>query len=219
MSFQGDVAGIGLGELLQGLARGGRDGVLNLFSDKISGCLGVRGGMLYLLPSPEEDEEHWRERSLRAWADDPKPLMETKRREAIARANRLETFYRMLETENLHFRFEPGPLPSPRPGAADQEGDEPWGQGLPVEYMLLEHARLSDESGGGDLEVDFYDIPRALDPSRFAPDVRDFLQECDGRSTLQEIADRLGWPLRQCHLNVLEHYRSGAIRLAQPREL
>ena len=216
MSFQGDVAGIGLGELLQGLARGGRDGVLTLYGERISGCLGVKGGMLYMLPAPEEDESLWRERSLRAWADDPKPLMETRRREAIARAERLETFYRMLETENMHFRFEPGAQPNAR---ATSEGEDPWGQGMPVEYMLLEHARLSDEGGGSDLNVEFFDLPRALDPSRFPPDVRDFLAQCDGSSTLQEIADRLGWPLRQCRLHILEHYKSGAVRLAQPREL
>ena len=216
MSFQGDVAGIGLGELLQGLARGGRDGVLNLFSDKVSGCLGVRSGMLYLMPGPDEDEERWRERSLRAWAQDPKPLMETRRREAIARAERLETFYRMLETDNLHFRFEPGQLPALN---AQDGADEPYGQGLPVEYMLLEHARLSDEGSGSELVVEMYDIPRAIDPSRYPPDVRDFLEQCEGRSTLLEIADRLGWPLRQCRLHVLQHYKSQAVRLAQPREL
>ena len=139
MSFQGDVAGIGLGELLQGLARGGRDGVLNLFSDRLSGCLGIRGGVLHLLPGPDEDDETWRERSLCAWADDPKPLMETRRRDAIARAHRLENFYRLLETRNLHFRFEPGPLPRAR--ATDDA--EPWGQGLPVEYMPVSYTHLT----------------------------------------------------------------------------
>jgi hypothetical protein len=215
MSFQGDVAGIGLGELLQGLARGGRDGVLNLFSERLSGCLGIRAGVLHLLPGPDEDEEVWRERSLSAWADDPKPLMETRRREAIARAHRLENFYRLLETRNLHFRFEPGAVPRAR-GADDAE---PWGQGQPVEYMLLEFARMSDEGSNQGLRVEEYDIPRAIDPGRFPPDVRDFLLQCDGRSTLQEIADRLGWPLRQCRGHVLEHYRAKAVRLAQPREL
>jgi hypothetical protein len=215
MSFQGDVAGIGLGELLQGLARGGRDGVLNLYSDHISGCLGIRGGMLFLMPGPDEDEETWRDRSLCAWADDPKPLMETRRREAIARAHRLETFYRLLDARNLHFRFDPGPLPKPRSG---DEG-EAYGQGMPVEYMLLEFARLTDESKAPGLNVEEYDIPRAIDPGRFPPDVRDFLLQCDGRSTLQEIADRLGWPLRQCRGHVLEHYKAKALRLAQPREL
>ncbi len=223
MSFQGDVAGIGLGELLQGLARGGRDGVLTLYGEKVSGALGLKGGMLYLLAGPDEDEEVWRERSQRAWAADPKPLMETKRREAIARAERLETFYRMLETSNLHFRFEPGPLPAPRQAAKRSEGeaasDEPWGQGMPVEYMLLEHARLTDEGEETGVVIEDFDIPRALDVSRFEPDVRDFLEECEGHSTLQEIADRLGWPLRQCRSNVHEHYTQGVIRLAQPREL
>jgi len=215
MSFQGDVAGIGLGELLQGLARGGRDGVLNLYGETISGSLGIKSGMLYLLPGPDEDDDMWRERSLAAWSDDPKPLMETRRRAAIARADRLETFYRMLETPNLHFRFEPGS----RPKVVAQDEDDPWGQGLPVEYMLLEHARLADEGSESGIIVESFDIPRAIDPGRFPPDVRDFLEQCDGRTSLLEISDRLGWPLRKTRLQVLEHYRSNAVRLAQPREL
>jgi hypothetical protein len=216
MSFQGDVAGIGLGELLQGLARGGRDGVLNLYGETISGSLGIRSGMLYLLPGPDEDETLWRDRSLAAWSDDPKPLMETRRRAAIARADRLETFYRLLETRNLHFRFEPGSMPRPQPGADDED---PWGQGTPVEYMLLEHARLADEGMESGIVVEDFDIPRAIDPNRYPPEVRDFLEQCNGRSTLLEIADRLGWPLRRCRLLVLEHYSAQALRLAQPREL
>ncbi|MCZ6596302.1 MAG: DUF4388 domain-containing protein [Planctomycetota bacterium] len=240
MSFQGDVAGIGLGELLQGLARGNRDGVLTLLGDRISGAIGLKGGMLYLLPGPDENDDLWRDRSLRAWVADPKPLMETQRREMIARAERLETFFQMLETSNLHFRFEQGELPLPhgatrkvakkvakKPEAIPlhderppQQQENPWGTGMPVEYMLLEHARLTDENTGANkLQIEFYDLPRALDPSRFATNVRDFLEQCDGASSLQEIADRLGWPLRQARGHVLEHYTSGAVRLAQPREL
>ena len=48
MSFQGDVAGIGLGELLQGLARGERNGVLTLSGKKLSASVGLRKGQLYL---------------------------------------------------------------------------------------------------------------------------------------------------------------------------
>lgn len=219
MSFQGDVAGIGLGELLQGLARGGRDGVLTLFGERVSGALGLKGGVLYLLPGPDEDEESWRERSLRAWAHDPKPLMETRRRDSIARAERLESFFRMLETSNLHFRFEPGPLPAGNLTRSETEADaEPFGPGTPVEYLLLEHARLSDEASS-ELPVADFDMPRALDPSRFPPEVRDFLEQCDGQSTLQEIADRLGVPLRQCRAQLHEHSQNGTVRFAQPREL
>ncbi len=70
MSFQGDVAGIGLGELLQGLSRGGRDGVLTLFGDHSSAAIGLCKGRLYILAGPDEEETHWRERAQRAWADD-----------------------------------------------------------------------------------------------------------------------------------------------------
>ena len=89
MSFQGDVAGIGLGELLQGLARGGRDGVLTLFGPHLTSAIGLKGGQLFLLAGPDERPEEWRERASRAWAEDPSPRTETRRRESIARAARL----------------------------------------------------------------------------------------------------------------------------------
>ncbi len=227
MSFQGDVAGIGLGELLQGLSRGGRDGVLTLYGDKLSSALGLKKGQLYLLASPDENEETWRERTQRAFADGPNPEMEKTRRSLVARAARLETIYQMLEAPNLHFRFEPGPLPMP-PGyaasnrfALESEADPAlWGPGLTVEYVLLEHARLSDESKSGPAAtLSAYDIPRALDPSQHPLEVRDFLEQCNGNSTIEEIADRLGWPLRQCRATIGAHVHVGNLRVAKPREL
>ena len=113
MTFQGDVAGIGLGELLQGLARGERNGVLTLSGSKLSAALGLRRGQLYLLPGPDEDEVIWRERALRAFADDANPQMETARRGVIARASRLEKIYQMLEEGNMHLSFETGTLHTP----------------------------------------------------------------------------------------------------------
>ncbi len=238
MTFQGDVAGIGLGELLQGLSRGEKNGVLTLIGPKLSAAIGVRKGQLYLLPGPDEDEALWRDRAVRAFAANPDPQMESARRGAIARAARLETIYQMLEAANLHFRFDPGPLPPPAgaalrsPGAVksvalertpqefDQEDPTPWGVGLPVEYMLLEHARISDEvrTGAGAL-LSAFDIVRALDPESHTPEVRDFLAQCDGVSTVEELADRLGWPLSKCRAVVGEYIQAGHVRVAVPREL
>jgi hypothetical protein len=223
MSFQGDVAGIGLGELLQGLARGGRDGVLSLYGGTLTAAVGLKGGALFLLSAPDETADTWRERSQQAWAHDPHPQMETTRRGQIARAARLETLYRMLEADNLHFRFEQGPLPPPPSHAARfsrAEDESPWGQGVPVEFVLLEHARVADESSSEPASrLASYDIPRALDVASHPVEERDFLEQCDGASTLQEIADRLGWPLSQCRATVAGYLAHGALRMAQPREL
>ena len=236
MTFQGDVAGIGLGELLQGLARGERNGVLTLSGPKLSAALGLRRGQLYLLPGPDEDEVLWRERALRAFADDADSQMETARRGVIARASRLETIYQMLDAANLHFRFEPGPLPPPpsfgvKAGQKSiaiegveqdysDEGESPWGAGMAVEYMLLEHARISDEvKTGSGARLAGFDLARALDPARHPPEVRDFLEQCDGASTLQEIADRMGWALSKCRAVVGEHLQVGNVRIAVAREL
>jgi len=232
MSFQGDVAGIGLGELLQGLARGGRDGVLTLYGDRLTASLGLKGSQLFLLAGPDEKDDDWRERVQRAFAEDPLPQMETNRRLSIARAHRMETIYLMLEELNLHFRFEPGPLPTPPNYAVQlaqsialEDGDSrkdesPWGAGLTVEYVLLEQARISDESQNGAAAwLQSFDIPRALDPSQHPPDVRDFLEQCNGTSTLLEISDRLGWPMSQTRASVGQYLEAGLLRLAQPREL
>ncbi len=235
MSFQGDVAGIGLGELLQGLSRGGRDGVLTLFGDDATAALGLHGGQLFLLAGPDEDEETWRERAHRAFAERQDANLEVQRRETIARAERLQTMYLMLEAANLHFRFEPGPLPVP-PGFSSPPStslsldsgqpafdprNSPWGPGFTVEYLLLEHARISDESkSGAAATLSGYDLPRAYDAGgEMSPEVRDFLEECDGTSTVQEIADRLGWTLLRCKNSVGRHVQEGALRIAQPREL
>jgi tetratricopeptide (TPR) repeat protein len=227
MSFQGDVAGIGLGELLQGLSRGGRDGVLSLHGDKVSAALGLRRGLLYLLPAPDESDDLWRQRTSRAYADDLNPDIESRRRVQIARAGRLEAIFQMLDAPNLHFRFEPGPLPLPvsatarlpQPGEPEPEAVA-FGAGLTVEYVLLEHARISDESKSGPAStLSRFDVPRALDASQHRVEVRDFLEECDGNSTLEEISDRMGWPLSQCRATVGSHLAAGTLRMAKPREL
>ena len=236
MSFQGDVAGIGLGELLQGLSRGGRDGVLTLYGDKLSSAIGLRKGQLYLIASPDEDEDLWRIRSQAAFIDNPAAEQEPNRRQQIARAARLETIYQMLEADNLHFRFEPGKLPTTQSGPAassigsisldggDVGGEEvdeaALGPGLTVEYVLLEQARIADESSDGPAaRLTGYDIPRSVDPSSYPTEIRDFLEQCDGRSTLLEISDRQGWPLMQTRATVAVHMSLGHVRMAQPREL
>lgn len=235
MSFQGDVAGIGLGELLQGLARGARDGVLNLYGKDLVARIGLQGGQLFLVNSPEEDPKQWRARSAKAWVKDPDSELDHERRDAIARAERLEIIFQMLEAPNLHFRFEPGPLPPPPGGApagAQQRGSRsegmalgaakaaasPWGPGMSVEFVLLEHARISDEvqSGGGPKE---HDMPRVLDGGASEPGYELLLAECDGVSTMVEVADRLGWPLRQCCGVVNELKKAGIVRIATPREI
>lgn len=243
MSFQGDVAGIGLGELLQGLARGERNGVLTLSGKRISACVGLRKGQVFLLPSPDEDENLWRDRCVRAFAENPDGNLESSRRALIARAARLETFYQIMEAANLHFRFDPGQLPPPPSagvrspeaaarghksisidsGAAQEYSEEdtsPWGTGMPVEYLLLEHARISDEVRMGlGAQIFEFDLPRAQDPERQEPESRDFLQHCNGSSTIQEISDRLGWPLSKCRGVLGEYVGAGLVRIAQAREL
>lgn len=235
MSFQGDVAGIGLGELLQGLARGGRDGVLNLYGKDLVARIGLQAGQVFLVNSPEEDPKQWRARCAKAWVKNPDPEQDHARREAIARAERLEVVFRMLEAPNLHFRFEPGALPPPPGGApsgSQQKGSRsegmavgaapnaasPWGPGMSVEFVLLEHARISDEvqSGSGPKE---HDMPRVLDGGTAEPGYELLLAECDGLSTMVEVADRLGWPLRQCCGVVNELMKAGTVRLATPREV
>ncbi|MSR63810.1 MAG: DUF4388 domain-containing protein [Planctomycetes bacterium] len=243
MSFQGDVAGIGLGELLQGLARGERNGVLTLTGRHLLATVGLRKGQLYLLPGPDEDDSLWRDRCMRAFAEAQDANLESSRRTLIARAARLETFYQMIEAQNLHFRFDPGPLPPPS-GAAVKGGESglkghkkvqldsgpeqeyfeedvsPWGQGMPVEYLLLEHARISDEVRTGmGAQLCGFDLPRAQDAERQDPEIRDFMEQCNGSSTVQEIADRLGWPLSKCRGVIGEYLRAGLVRVAQAREL
>lgn len=240
MSFQGDVAGLGLGELLQGLGRGGRDGVLNLFSPKISVSLGVHGGQIYLLAGPDETDAEWQRRAANAWADAEDHSRESARRVAIARADRLERLYRLLETSNLHFQFEQGPLPL-APGAAqshataassgvrldDDRGSrrpqDPivgWGSGLTAEYLLLEHARISDEAA--DLAgacLTELDMPRTLDQRQHTPEELDLLRHFDGNSTLLEICDRIGKPLTTIRAKLVPYLRSESVRIADAREL
>lgn len=224
MSFQGDVAGIGLGELLQGLARGGKDGVLTLYGNELSLRLGLENGLVFLLDNPEEDPEVWRARAERAFSFDPDPARDFERREAIAKAARREAFFQLLDTQNLHFRFEPGDLPQPmhgrvQHGQQDSEAsDSPWGQGMPVEYLLLEHARIADESSSGSVQVRLDDVPVLLSEDDRSQNPNALLDQIDGRSTVMEIADRLGWPCRQVRGLIAEGVGRELLRLCTPTE-
>ena len=241
MGFQGDVAGIGLGELLQGLVRGGSEGLLTLHGGGLVGSIGVRDGQLHLLPEPDEDPEIWRKRSERAWARSPDFRIDTMRMEEIAYAARIEAMFQLLDSHGVHFRFEPGPLPTPglaAPTETPQFKPEdtafreaprlgPSAPGavhcapISVEFMLLEYARLSDECQGyGDYEqVSRHDVPRVLDAGSPPADKQRFWQECDGMSNVVEISDRLGWPLRRCQAAVLELITKGLVRIASAREM
>jgi tetratricopeptide (TPR) repeat protein len=231
MSFQGDVGGIGLADLLQSLARG-RPGILSLNGrDGRKATLGIQGGLLHLLPDPDEDTEVWRNRVRTAWVKDPDFRIDSLRMTEIARAQRMENLYSLLDSDGVHFRFAPGPLPerptdSPisqsEPGVArpGPRRDAVYCAGMPIEGFLLEYARLKDEQQSAGEALDSDDLVLCvLDGSRVSQDLAKFYAECDGQSNLIEIADRLGWPIRQLRNVVLLELRRGTMRIAQAQEL
>ena len=228
MSFQGDVGGIGLAELLQSLARGRRDGVLHLHSTSgLSARLGLHDGVLSFLPDEDEDPVVWQNRVRQAWVDDPDFRAEAMRLSQVARAHRIERLYRILDSEGVHFRFNPGE--SHGSSSSSSSEDAPGGarmpevhcDPMPVEFLLLEYARLSDEAEGNGTLPHHADhlAPRCLDPTGAAERRDRYLLECDGQSTLAEIADRMGLPIREAHQVHLERARSGQARLADWREM
>lgn len=234
MSFQGDVAGLGLGELLQGLARGGREGVLTLYGAGLSATLGVENGQLHLLPEADEDPEVWRKRCGRAWPDADNERVDSLRMAEIAYAGRLERMFELLDCEGVHFRFEPGPLPNSKPPADEETGlDMPVERAersetktavycppISVEFLLLEHARLSDECGahGDSSSLSIHEVPCPLVAASAMPGDKLFA-ECDGYSNVVEVSDRLSWPLRQTKAAVLARIAQGCLRLATANEL
>lgn len=232
MSFQGDVGGIGLADLLQSLARG-REGILTLNGqDGLKSTLGIQDGLLHLLPDPDEDPEMWRNRVRQAWVKDPDYRIDSLRMTEIARAQRIETVYRMLDSEGVHFRFTPGPLPerptdSPisqsEPGVArpGPRRDAVFCQGMPVEGLLLEYARLKDESqsAGVDALASNHLVLCVLEGGEGPKDLSRFYTECDGQSNLTEMADRLGWPIRQLRAVAFAELRRGTLRFALAPEI
>ncbi len=222
MSFQGDVRGIGLAELLQGLARGRKEGVLTLTAaDGHRVLIGLEEGQAHLLPEPREDPERWRTRARDAWAGETR--VDYLRMAEIARAQRLEDLYTLLDGDGAHFRFDPGvlPRPSPAPGEESDQLPQVFCGPMQVEFLLLEYARIADELEGcpGALDLPSDLVPCLLDPAAVGGTPLQALEQCDGQSTLQEIADRLGWPIRQAQLTFLPALQAGGLRRAQSTEL
>ncbi|MEM1449774.1 MAG: DUF4388 domain-containing protein [Planctomycetota bacterium] len=224
MSFQGDVRGIGLAELLQGLARGRKEGVLTLTSKgEKRAVLGLEDGKAWLLPDPDEEVEDWKTRGRDAWADDPSFTIEPSRMEPIVKAGRLEQLYSLLDGGGVHFRFDPGQMPE-RVTRLEEQGhstSEIHCDPIPVEFLLLEYARIADElelAGHPDL-VNESSTPCIQDMDELGSIPPHFVQHCDANSTIEEIADRLGWPLRQAQLTILSGLQSGGFRLAHPIEI
>ena len=222
MSFQGDVRGIGLAELLQGLARGRKEGVLTLTpTGGQRSVIGLEEGKAHLLPDPEEDAEAWRARARNAWADATR--VDYLRMSEIARAQRLEDLYSLLDGGGVHFRFEPCVLPRPTPGVGEEgeQRTQVFCDPMQVEFLLLEYARVADElercQAADGLPYDT--VPCVLDPSAVGGTPLSALEQCDGRSTLLEIADRLGWPVRQVQLALAPAFATGGLRQAHSTEL
>ncbi len=225
MSFTGDVAGIGLADLLQSLARG-REGVLTLnVRDGLRATLGVQDGQLHFLPDPGEDPESWRDRVRQAWVKDPDFRIDALRMTDIARAHRVENLYRLLDGDQVHFRFEPGPVPQQSAESAlsaDNPGTE--GEGprrdavycapTSVEGFLLEYARLKDEFASANIGFILPEFA-LLAPMAYVAegDWGRMFEELDGVSTVGEVADRLGWPLRQLATLASVALVNGAVRV------
>lgn len=232
MSFQGDVGGIGLADLLQSLARG-RAGVLSLHSkDGLRATIGVEDGAMHLLPEPDEDPETWRKLARIAWVDDPETHVDSLRMEEIAKARRLESLFRLLDSTNVHFRFQPGPVPKKPEGSgigASEQGlerkgpgrESVWVAGMGIEATLLEYARLKDD--WDTLQTTWRDagdaVLQRLDSGPMKGDVERIHKACDGTSSVLEMADRLAWPLRQARNLALQELRRGALRFSTPPEL
>jgi tetratricopeptide (TPR) repeat protein len=212
--------------------------VLTLRGGQNGATVGLQSGQIHLLPEPDEDPEIWRRRSERAWVNDPNERIDALRMTEIAYAVRLEAMFQLLDSEGVHFRFEPGPLPDPNQPLPDLiEGEDGLGRmetggpklkvrmpvhcpGVSVEFLLLEYARLSDEGqsyAGPPILV--HEVPRAMGPEPPSPEFQRFWEECDGTSNLVEISDRLGWPLRQCRATLQDLFGRGLVRLADAREM
>src|SRR6202008_2527171 len=86
-----------------------------------------------------------------------------------------------------------------------------------VEFLLLEHARLSDECGDS-RQLSIHEVPCPLVEASLLPGEKLF-SECDASSNVVEISDRLAWPLRQTKAAIWVLLASGHLRLANANEL
>jgi hypothetical protein len=232
MSFQGDVGGIGLADLLQSLARG-REGVLSLTGrGSLRSSLGIHNGQLHFLPEHEEDAEVWRNRARQAWIRDADSRIDSLRMTEIARAQRIENLYALLDSEGVHFRFAPGPIPQKPTDSALSAGesgvarkgirrDAVFCDPVAVEGFLLEYARLQDEmqSAGPCPFQNEHVVLVVLDRGPESEAQQRFLDQVDGYSNLLELADRLAISMRQLRLTAQNELARGALRVAQPQEL
>ncbi|MDE0915540.1 MAG: DUF4388 domain-containing protein [Planctomycetota bacterium] len=206
MSFHGDVKGIGLAELLQGLASGSRTGRLTLTVHKGQSLVfSLLEGRVQILAADGEDRERWRSAAQDAWADEGDSQAGGLHMDTVAFGRRLEECYILLDGSEVRFCFEP---------SEDTDGTE---HPYEVEHLLLEYARVQDEceqeSLCGDLKEDTIGYPLDADPegqaARELPP--EFLSAATGQRTLQEIADRLGWPLRRARSCMARGVRLGAL--------
>lgn len=224
MSFQGDVRGIGLAELLQGLARGRKEGVLTLTSrGGFRSVLGMEEGKAWLLPDPEEDQEIWRMRARNAWADDPTFTVNAERMQQVVQAGRLETMYALLDGGGVHFRFDPGAIPD-RTTRLEEEGHsttEIHCRPTAVEFLLLEYARIADEMelAGHPKLISSDVVPCIQHTEELGSLPPTLVSEIDGTSAILEISDRLGWPVRQTQLAIMGGIGKGGLRIAHPIEV
>jgi tetratricopeptide (TPR) repeat protein len=233
MSFQGDVGGIGLADLLQSLARG-REGVLSLSAKGgPRATVGVEDGHAYLLPEEDEEPEYWRNRARQAWVHASDFALEGVRMVDIARAQRLETLYRLLDGEGVHFRFQPGAVAkAPESATALSKGesgvatsgprrDAVYVEPFQIEGLLLEYARLKDEGAAvpGWQNVPEHLVLCALDTPPQSGGLEAFFEHCDGDTNIRELADRLGWTLRQVQITAESLCRKDLVRAAAPIEL
>jgi tetratricopeptide (TPR) repeat protein len=96
-----------------------------------------------------------------------------------------------------------------------------WCSPLPIEAMLLEYARLKDEweTLGAEWSDSEDVVLQRLDSGPSKGDLEKLHRSCEGTSTLLEISDRLGWPLRQTRSLALGELRRGGFRFSTPPEL
>jgi hypothetical protein len=215
MSFQGDVRGIGLAELLQGLARGRKEGLLSLGGSERSSCLiGLLDGRLLLLPDEDEDEVALSERIRIANSHGLEDAVDTAEIETLGHAQRLEHLYCLLDGGEVHFRFDPGELEQLDANIGPNSGTQ-------LEFILLEYARICDELEGYP-SLSFLAlnaVPQWVNPAMSHSVSERVRQNIDGRSTVQEIGDRMCWPIRQTRLTLAGLFQSGALRLSTDQEL
>jgi tetratricopeptide (TPR) repeat protein len=224
MALQGDIAGIALAELLQSLARSEPEGVLELTAPRLTARLGIREGLLYLLPAREETSDLWRQRVRRAWPEGLPATVELQRVGTVARAARLESLYELLETRTVHFTFSPDPLATVTDFALaglprSDLGPTGHGAGLAPGALLLEHARLSDLGANAGHEIERHFVPVAPSGDAAPDELRAFVSQCSGGCTIGELADRLGMTLRNAQIQALAASSAGCVEFLPPPRL